>query len=122
DSTEPVGPAVELFGSQFYQDAHAALNDDGMLVVQSESPFINQSIIQKVNRGIKKVFPLVKLYLANVPTYPTGLWSFTVGSKSYDPEKPVFLSEDEHKYYNSAVHQAAFQLPQFVKNIIAQEE
>lgn len=122
DSTEPVGPAVELFGQQFYQDAYAALNDDGMLVVQSESPFINQSIIKKVNTGINSVFPLVKLYLANVPTYPTGLWSFTVGSKVYDPEKPLLFPKDEYKYYTPAVHQAAFQLPQFVRDIIEQED
>jgi spermidine synthase len=117
DSTDPVGPAVQLFSQQFYQNCFDALKDDGMLVVQSESPFFNQDVIIMAFGGINKAFPICKLYLASIPTYPSGLWSFTVGSKKYDPEQPATIS-DEHKYYNSAVHKAAFQLPGFVQDII----
>ncbi|MDR1159214.1 MAG: polyamine aminopropyltransferase [Syntrophomonadaceae bacterium] len=121
DSTDPIGPAVELFSENFYSDAANSLNDDGMLVVQSESPFFNADIIKNVYKKISASFPIVKLYLANVPTYPGGLWSFTVGSKKYDPAeinnpRPKF---EPFKYYSEEMHKSSFVLPPFVKNIIS---
>lgn len=116
DSTEPVGPAIGLFSEEFYADIYRALKKDGLMVAQTESPFFNRDLIENVFDRIGRVFPLVKLYLASVPTYPSGLWSFTAGSKCYDPEdckqKPV-----ETKYYNFAVHQGAFRLPNFVREL-----
>ncbi|PKM77053.1 MAG: spermidine synthase [Firmicutes bacterium HGW-Firmicutes-15] len=122
DSTEPVGPAVELFSQNFYQSCFDALKEDGMLVVQSESPFYNADVIKMAYGGIKQVFPLTKLYLASIPTYPSGLWSFTVGSKKHDPEQVKNVNKYNLKYYTQEVHRAAFGLPQFVKNIIEQDE
>jgi spermidine synthase len=117
DSTEPVGPAVGLFAEQFYTAIYRALKKDGILVAQSESPFYNREIIENAYARIGRVFPLTKLYLASVPTYPSGLWSFTVGSKCYDPEqgkqKPV-----NTKYYNFEIHKGAFCLPNFVKELL----
>lgn len=118
DSTEPVGPAIQLFSGEFYQSVYTALKDDGMLVVQSESPFFNQDVIKMAYGGIKQLFPLTKLYLANIPTYPSGLWSFTVGSKIYDPQLPAYPYNQGCKYYTTKVHEAAFQLPAFVSSII----
>ena len=120
DSTEPVGPAQALFSSAFYESVFQALKDDGILVVQSESPFFNEDVIKMAYGGINKFFPITRLYLAAIPTYPSGLWSFTVGSKRYDPEKPVFTGELDFKYYTPEIHQAAFKLPAFVKKIIAE--
>ncbi len=122
DSTEPVGPAVQLFSSSFYEDCYRALHADGMLVVQSESPFFNTDVIKMAHGGIKEIFPLSKLYLAYVPTYPSGMWSFTVGSKKHDPEVVVSKDHQNLKYYNADIHRAAFQLPNFVKKIIGQGE
>ncbi|HZK25719.1 MAG TPA: polyamine aminopropyltransferase [Oscillospiraceae bacterium] len=121
DSTEPVGPAVGLFTAEFYQDVYRALKKDGLMVAQTESPFFNRDLIADVNRHLQHVFPLTKLYLASVPTYPSGLWSFTAASKCYDPlacqEKPV-----QTKYYNYAVHQGAFALPNFVRELVEQKK
>jgi spermidine synthase len=117
DSTEPVGPAIGLFAEEFYADIYRALKKDGIFVAQTESPFYNSDLIQSVYARIGRVFPLAKLYLANIPTYPSGLWSFTVGSKCYEPEncagKPV-----NTKYYNSEVHQGSFSLPVFVRALL----
>jgi len=120
DSTEPVGPAIQLFSQEFYQSCFAALKEDGMMVAQSESPFINKDVIQMICRGIGKVFPLTNLYLANIPTYPSGLWSFTVGSKKHDPRVIQTVLDDKFKYYTPAVHKAAFELPAFVQEIVGQ--
>jgi len=118
DSTEPVGPAVQLFSTGFYQDCFAALKYDGMLVVQSESPFLNAQVIKQAFGGIGQVFATTKLYLASIPTYPSGLWTFTIGSKKYDPEQVVHRPDLAYKYYNEGVHRSAFSLPGFVRNII----
>ncbi len=117
DSTEPVGPAVALFSSEFYRECFAALKDDGMLVVQSESPFFNRDVIKTAFSGIGDSFPLTKLYLASIPTYPSGLWSFTIGSKKYDPENPINV-DYRLKYYNPDVHRAAFKLPGLAQTIV----
>jgi spermidine synthase len=118
DSTEPVGPAVALFSGEFYQDVYRALKKDGMLVVQSESPFFNQDVIKMAYGGISSYFPITRLYLAAIPTYPSGLWSFTVGSKLYNPEEIATIYEGQTRYYSPQVHQAAFKLPVFVEKII----
>jgi spermidine synthase len=121
DSTEPVGPAVQLFSAEFYRDVYAALKHDGMMIAQSESPFFNQDVIALVTAGISSVFPICKLYLAAVPTYPSGLWSFTAGSKRYDPEQLQSPPGYATQYYNAGVHRAAFQLPTFVAAMVKQQ-
>ncbi|HZK43692.1 MAG TPA: polyamine aminopropyltransferase [Syntrophomonadaceae bacterium] len=118
DSTEPVGPAIELFSKGFYQNVYDCLHEDGILVVQSESPFFNKDVIQMAYGSIATIFPITKLYLANIPTYPSGLWSFTIGSKKYDPEQINSKLDLDFKYYSQEIHQAAFKLPPFVKQII----
>lgn len=119
DSTEPVGPAVGLFGSPFYEGVFRALKEDGILVAQTESPFFNADLIRTVYRRINAIFPLAYLYLASVPTYPSGLWSFTMGSKRYTPLEPAGKwGPDDTKYYTSDLHTSSFSLPRFVEGLI----
>ncbi|HOP75506.1 MAG TPA: polyamine aminopropyltransferase [Bacillota bacterium] len=120
DSTEPVGPAVGLFSREFYQDVYEALTPDGIMVAQSESPFVNQDVIQMIHKNLDGIFPVKYLYLANIPTYPSGLWSFTIASKQYDPLKvtPAQIRPMVTKYYNADMHYAAFKLPQFVADLV----
>lgn len=120
DSTEPVGPAVGLFAREFYQSVFNALTPDGIMVAQSESPFFNKALITGIQNDLQTVFPLVKLYLASIPTYPSGLWSFSIGSKKHDPlavdiEK---IPELNTKYYNKDVHRSCFALPNFVRDLV----
>ncbi len=119
DSTDPVGPAVELFSQSFYANVYRVLKEDGMLVVQSDSPYYHPDVVRMAFNGINSTFPITKLYLANIPTYPSGLWSFTIGSKQYDPETLAHHHEQGCRYYTSRLHQAAFQLPVLVQKIIA---
>ena len=85
DSTDPIGPGVGLFTKEFYQDVYKALKDGGLMVAQTESPVNNKELVQKIHRTLQEVFPLVRLYLGPVPTYPSGLWSYTLASKGPDP-------------------------------------
>lgn len=117
DSTDPIGPGVGLFTREFYQDVAKALKDGGIMVAQTESPVSNKDTLQKIHRNLQGVFPLVRLYLGPVPTYPSGLWSYTLGSKGPDPvavPDTKFLALDT-KYYTPEVHRSAFALPPFVQ-------
>ncbi len=120
DSTEPVGPAVKLFEKGFYVGIFNALKEDGIFVAQSDNPWFKADLIQKVIKDVKEIFPITRLYIANIPTYPSGLWTFTLGSKTYDPlavEDARFF-DIETKYYTKELHKAAFALPKFVRDLM----
>jgi len=119
DSTEPVGPAVNLFTKGFYAGISRALKEDGIFVAQSDNPWFKADLITQVQKDVKEIFPITKLYLANIPTYPSGLWAFTIGSKKYDPTAvPAERFHDiDTKYYTNELHNAAFVLPKFVKDM-----
>ena len=121
DSPDPVGPAEGLFKSTFYQDIHDALKEDGLFVAQTESPFYHEDLIKRVTGSIKGIFPIAKLYLASIPTYPSGLWSFTMGSKKYNPletKEENFQRKMETRYYTPNIHRSIFALPKFVEDMV----
>lgn len=123
DSTEPIGPAAALFSREFYETVFAALRPDGLMVAQTESPFFNQAILAGASKDLGAVFPKVHTYLASIPTYPSGLWSFTLASKKYDP---LFHQRQPHenflsRYYTPELHRSCFTLPGFVQELLGRE-
>lgn len=117
DSSDPVGPAVKLFELDFYKDLYNLLEDDGIMVCQSESPIFYADIMKRTYQRVGSLFPLTKLYMAVVPTYPGGFWTFTLGSKNTD-----VVMEDrfdkETRYVNGEILKGCFALPQFIKDIL----
>lgn len=118
DSTDPIGPAQPLFGSEFYENIYKCLSDDGIVVSQGESPFYQTVMQGKLVSIISDIFPIVSIYNFSNMTYPGGLWSFTFGSKKYHPVKDfdasrVAKSGLDFEYYNEGVHKGAFALPSF---------
>lgn len=124
DSTEPVGPAAKLFEKGFYEGISKALKEDGVFVAQTDNPWFKADLISQVYRDVKEIFPVTRLYTANIPTYPSGLWSFTIGSKTYDPLKvpDERFRKVDTKYYTKELHRAAFVLPKFVADLTKQGE
>ncbi|MDD4169205.1 MAG: polyamine aminopropyltransferase [Desulfotomaculaceae bacterium] len=120
DSTDPVGPAEGLFSAAFYQDIYDCLTDDGIFVAQTESPFFNDGLIKRVYQDVAGIYPIPRLFLANVPTYPGGLWSFTMGSKKYDPLQVdrAKIAELDTRYYSPDIHFSSFVLPPFVLELV----
>ncbi|WP_027634297.1 polyamine aminopropyltransferase [Clostridium hydrogeniformans] len=120
DSTDPFGAAEGLFGGSFYKEIYEALKDEGIFVAQTESPFFLPHVVKKVFSDSKNVFPITKLFMAAIPTYPSGYWSFTIGSKKYNPSS-IDISENlsfETKYYTKELHKASFVLPRFIEDIL----
>ncbi|MEH1781196.1 MAG: polyamine aminopropyltransferase [Nostoc sp.] len=128
DSTDPIGPAEGLFNLAFYQDAHRCLTEYGILVVQSESPLLNSNLFQEIFSCHQQIFGSenVHCYLASIPTYPSGLWSFSYAAKgnihplkNFNREKAQsFAKMHSLNYYNAEIHLAAFALPTFVQKLL----
>ncbi len=120
DSTDPIGPAEALFTEDFYHSVAGALTKDGIMVAQTESPFVTPDLVLSCYKRISSALPLTKVYLAHVPVYPTGMWSITMGSKTYDPEKvdKTKISSYPTRYYTPEIHYAAFALPKFVQDLL----
>ncbi|EJE7233667.1 polyamine aminopropyltransferase [Clostridium sporogenes] len=120
DSTDPFGAAEGLFGGSFYKEIYQALTDKGIFVAQTETPFYLPEVVKKVYDDARTIFPITKLFMAAIPTYPSGYWSFTIGSKKLDPATADFSNtiDIETKYYTKALHKASFVLPKFVEDLI----
>ncbi|MHB8231758.1 MAG: polyamine aminopropyltransferase [bacterium] len=126
DSTDPVGPAEGLFKRDFYEAAAGSLKNDGIFTAQTESPFFNKNLIKDVGGIIKEIYSGASLYCASIPVYPSGLWSFTAGSKKYDPKIINESYKDfdfgrrelDLKYYSPEIHSSSFILPNFIKEIL----
>ena len=120
DCSDPIGPGEGLFSREFYQDVVKALKPDGLFVQQTESPFYHQPLISRIYGDISALFPITRMYLANIPLYPGGLHSFTVGSKKYDPiesDLPAVLPFST-RYYSRELHRSCFALPEFVRQLV----
>jgi spermidine synthase len=75
-------------------------------------------------RNMRNIFPIVEMYQAFIPTYPSGYWSFAFASKKYHPVKDFnperAAARDFYtKYYNEELHLGAFMLPTFARENIA---
>lgn len=120
DSTDPFGAAEGLFGGSFYKEIYECLTEYGIFIAQTETPFYLPEVVKRVFDDAKAVFPVTRLFMAAIPTYPSGYWSFTVGSKKLDP-KAADLSNTidiDTRYYTKELHKACFVLPKFVEDII----
>eukprot|EP00892_Ulva_mutabilis_P002268 jgi/Ulvmu1/12041/UM083_0054.1 len=126
DSSDPVGPAEALFEEPFFRLIHRALAPGGVLSTQGESMWIHLDIIENVSKMCTAVFDggAVNYAYTTIPTYPTGLIGFMVCQKAggdtatgaTEPHRQ--LPAGATKYYHSALHRAAFVLPQFVRQRI----
>ncbi|MEM9904144.1 MAG: polyamine aminopropyltransferase [Cyanobacteria bacterium P01_D01_bin.44] len=128
DSSDPVGPSEGLFSASFYKDVYRCLKPGGVITAQSESPHFNQHAFVDLNRCLRGIFEPqnVFCYLAFIPTYPTGMWSFTYCTKGgphptegVDEVRSQQISQDyDLQYYNPGIHRAAFCLPTFIQNML----
>ncbi len=128
DSTDPVGPAVGLFNVDFYKQVRRILSPQGIMVAQSESPRFNIPVFKEIYGAHKSVFGenQVYAYLAFIPTYPTGMWSFSFCTKgNLNPvndfrsdESKQFAHDHKLNYYSDELHKAAFVLPRFVQEML----
>lgn len=124
DSTDPIGPAVGLFLSDFYTKAAAALREGGVLAAQTEAPFWYPVELGRIHRQMREAFTHVQHYWGTIPTYPSGSWTWAFASNQRQPGD--FLDagraaaiQAQTKYWNAGLQSACFVLPNFVQQAIA---
>ncbi|WP_035589181.1 polyamine aminopropyltransferase [Hippea jasoniae] len=126
DSTDPFGPAEGLFNKEFYANVYKILKDDGIVVAQAENAYYDPKwMMRSVNNMRKSFGKNVTIYQAAIPTYPSGMWAFSIGWKGKHPKESFDQKRFEKmdlnlKYYNPEIHKAAFVLPNFVEEILKQ--
>lgn len=126
DSTDPIGPGEVLFTSRFYQGVKNCLNPGGVFVAQNGVSFLQTSEVTTTAQRLSPLFSKVTFYQASVPTYVGGIMTFAWGSNDL---QPGLVAQDvlqarfkaaaiKTKYYNPAVHQGSFALPQYLLDLL----
>ncbi len=121
DSTDPVDHGKALFEPSFYGAVKNALRPGGAAVFQTESPLFMKEVFIEAYRNLSDVFgpDETRPYFTVVPSYPGGLWSFTICSPGIDPTEPSErATELGTSYYGLDIHRAAFAQPVFVKKAL----
>ncbi len=126
DSTDPVGPAVELFQRAFYADCLRALGETGVLVQQSESPLLHMDILKALRAEMKSAgFEQLRTYQFCQPTYPSGWWSATLAGVGVDlgnfRERDAKGLPFDGRYYSADMHSGSMALPPFIEKAFAED-
>ncbi|XP_004509836.1 spermidine synthase 2 [Cicer arietinum] len=134
DSSDPIGPAQELFEKPFFQSVARALRPGGVMCTQAESIWLHMDIIEDIVSNCRQIFNgSVNYAWTTVPTYPSGMIGFMLCSTEgptvdfKHPVNPIDEKESQKsvrplKFYNSEIHTAAFCLPSFAKRKISSKE
>ncbi len=120
DGTDPNAFSLRISTVDFYKTCKKRCD---VFATQSQSPFAQEEYFKQVISDIKKAFEDFAVYLGFVPTYPLGMWSYTI-AKEFELNVQTLKKrfEDrkvETRYYTPEVHVASFSLPKWVQNIIS---
>lgn len=127
DSTDPEDFAKGLFTKEFYGDIFSALTDNGIMMAQTENPFLDEFDIGSIYKNLRNSFPIVESFYAPMIIYPGVYWSFAFASKkfkgtdfneSYLPKLNEIVPK--LKWYNPEWHRGAFALSNFHKTVIGE--
>ncbi|MGE3317935.1 MAG: polyamine aminopropyltransferase [Candidatus Berkiella sp.] len=97
----------KLYTNTFYRHLFAALNNKGMAVVQSTSPFVARKSYWCIANTLESVGFYVKPYLTYVPAF--GLWGFHLVAKSIPSER--YHLPKPLKYLSQDVIPSLFEIP-----------
>jgi spermidine synthase len=123
DSTDPVGPAADLFAGEFYRRVIRALRPGGVMTAQTESPHWNPDLVAAIYREMSTAFANVAAYACWIPTYPSGCWTMAYASPErrqadhFDEDRAAVV-ERSCRYYNRSLQAAAFAIPTFIRQAV----
>ncbi len=125
DSTDPVGPGETLFSDSFYGHARRRLAAGGVLVTQNGVPFMQGAELTNTMRAFKALFRDATCYLTSIPTYAGGPMAMGWGTDGDARATPLATLRARFRkariatrYYTPEVHQAAFALPVYVRDLM----
>ncbi len=125
DSTDPVGPAVELFSDGFYRDCRRILTEDGIVVCQSGNIFPQRAEACDTYRRLRDIFVDASLYVVDVPTYGFGYMTLGWGANSARARStPIETVRTRFeatsigtRYYHPGIHRACFEVPVYMEEL-----
>ncbi|KAI7757010.1 hypothetical protein M8C21_003387, partial [Ambrosia artemisiifolia] len=107
DSSDPIGPAQELFEKPFFESVAKALRPGGVMCTQAESIWLHMHIIEEIVANCRQIFKgSVNYAWTTVPTYPSGVIGFMVCSTEgpeVDFKNPINPIDAEEKQNTSIV-------------------
>ncbi|KAH9316283.1 hypothetical protein KI387_024910 [Taxus chinensis] len=131
DSSDPIGPAEELFKKPFFESVARALRPGGVVCTQAESMWLHMPIIEDIVNVCRQTFKgAVNYAWTTVPTYPSGMIGFMLCSTEGPPvdfQHPINAIDKQEcnlkslgplRFYNSEMHTASFCLPAFARRAI----
>ncbi len=131
DITDPLpgSPARLLFTREFYHLAAQRLTDDGTLAVQAESANLSVlSLHLSIIKTLQAVFPAVRSYQANVPSYADA-WAFGLAAKQPDALDLAPAEVDRRlaergvhnlRFFTGAVYAALLTAPPYLRELLDQ--
>lgn len=123
DSTDPLGPAEVLFSERFYAGVARCLNPGGIFAAQNGVPFLQREEAVNAYRRLKSLFADTHFFTAVVPTYAGGHMALAWACQDAGLRASLSLETltarfraagFATRYYNPAMHLAAFALPQYL--------
>jgi spermidine synthase len=127
DLTDPVGPAVALYGTGFFREADRVLAPEGTLALHVGSPFFHPSRLKATIGRLREVFAIVRPYFVWVPLYGAS-WGMACASQRSDPLS-LSCSEIDNRlrvrriahlqYLNGDTYAGGFALPNYVKELLS---
>ncbi|MBN2418481.1 MAG: polyamine aminopropyltransferase [Deltaproteobacteria bacterium] len=123
DSSDPIGPATVLFSKGFYSDIHGSLTENGIMVCQTGSLFMQPDEQVATYSLLSGIYGFTRPYVFAVPTYIGGFFSAMFCSDIIDPDKITKGMLEEKagannlitRYYNPGMHIGAFHVPGFLR-------
>ena len=126
DCTDPVGPGEVLFSSQFYEGCKRLLNPNGIFVAQNGVVFMQPDELVNTQHRLRPYFKDTRFYTVAVPTYVGGVMALAWGCDELQIshldisllQQRYQASQIHCRYYNPALHIAAFSLPAYIQHLL----
>lgn len=128
DSTDPIGPGEVLFTEDFYaNEKRNCLAPGGVMVAQNGVCFMQLDEAINTRIRLKSHYQDAGFYTAGVPTYVGGVMTLAWATDDTalrqvelaTLEQRFSASGIKTRYYNPAIHKAAFALPQYLVDALA---
>jgi len=129
DSTDPQGPGKILFSRKFYAACKRCMKEGGVLVTQNGVPIFQPGELRSSVSKFRRLFADGACYVAAIPTYVGGHMAIGFATDnarlrriSAETIARRYRKADRFrtKYWTPEVHVAAFALPRFIAELVAE--
>jgi spermidine synthase len=128
DSTDPLGPGEVLFSEKFYAACRRCMAKGGLLITQNGVPIFQAGELTATISRFRKLFADGYCYVAAIPTYVGGHmamgWATDDSRLRHASVKTIAARYKKAgsfptQYWTPEVHVAAFALPRFIADKVA---